>query len=120
MYSFEKKGRLAQGMLGRNEGTNTIYFIHKNDVLDNRWKDVTYRRIVCNVRPEKTKRDRLRLTLGGDRTNIDMDCETPTTCLLMLKLLPNSVVSTSGAKLLGLDLKDFYLNTPMERPTFLE
>ena len=57
MYSFGNEiGRLAQGMPGRNEGTNTIYFIHKNDVPDDRWKDVTYGRIVCNVRPEKAEK----------------------------------------------------------------
>ena len=31
----------------------------------------------------------------------------------------NSVVSTPGAKFMTLDLKDFYLNTPMEWPEFL-
>ena len=39
--------------------------------------------------------------------------------MLTVKLLFNSVVSTPGAKFLGLDLKDFYLNTPMDRPEFL-
>ena len=29
------------------------------------------------------------------------------------------MVSTPGAKFLGLDLKDFYLNTPLDRPEFL-
>ena len=44
-----------------------------------------------------------------------MDCGTPTADLLTIKLLLNSVVS----KFMTLDLKDFYLNTPMERPEFL-
>ena len=35
-------GRLAQGMPGRNTGTNTIKFIHKNQVPRDRAKDVTY------------------------------------------------------------------------------
>ena len=48
-----------------------------------------------------------------------MDCGTPTANLLTVKLLLNSVVSTPGAKFLGLDLKDFYLNTPMDQPEFL-
>ena len=39
--------------------------------------------------------------------------------MLTVKLLFNSVVSTPGAKFPGLDLKDFYLNTPMDRPKFL-
>ena len=48
-----------------------------------------------------------------------IDCGTPAANLLIVKLLFNSVVSTPGAKFLGLDLKDFYLNTPMDRPEFL-
>ena len=38
--------RLAQGMPGKAEGTNTIYFIDKADIPDERWKDVTYGRVV--------------------------------------------------------------------------
>ena len=49
---------------------------------------------VCNVRPEMAKPNRLRMMLGGDRIDIDMDCETPTACLLTAKLLLNSVAST--------------------------
>jgi hypothetical protein len=35
-------GRLAQGMPGRNTGTNTIFFIKRNQVPHARAKDVTY------------------------------------------------------------------------------
>ena len=35
-------GRLAQGMPGRVEGTDTIFFIKKKDVLAHRWRDITY------------------------------------------------------------------------------
>ena len=53
-FSFGNEiGRLAQGMPGRNTGTNTIAFIHKKEVPDNIWKDVAYSRIVCNMRPQK-------------------------------------------------------------------
>jgi hypothetical protein len=47
-------GRLAQGMPGRNTGTNTIIFIHKNQVPRDRAKDVTYALITTLIRPEKT------------------------------------------------------------------
>jgi hypothetical protein len=35
-------GRLTQGIPGRNTGTNTIFFIKKNQVPPDRAKDVTY------------------------------------------------------------------------------
>ena len=119
-YSFGNKiGCLAQGMPGRNKGTNTIFFINKHEVPPDRWKDMTYAIIICNVRPQKEETNRTRLTMGGDKINVPMDCGTPTANLLTVKLLLNSVISTPGAKFLGLDLKDFYLNTPMERLKFL-
>jgi hypothetical protein len=40
-------------MPGRNTGTNTICFIKKNQVPQDRAKDVTYGLITCLVRPEK-------------------------------------------------------------------
>ena len=41
-------GRLAQGLKGRVEGTNRIYFVNKNQVPQDRWKDVTYGCICAN------------------------------------------------------------------------
>ena len=58
--------------------------------------------------------------MGGDRINIEGDFSTPTANLLTVKLPMNSIVSTSGTKCLVLDLKDFYLNTPMDRPEYLK
>jgi hypothetical protein len=48
-------GRLAQGMSGCNTGTNTIVFIKKNQVPQNRAKNATYRLITCLIRPEKMR-----------------------------------------------------------------
>ena len=53
-FSFGNEiGRLAQGMPGRNTGTNTIHFIDRSTIPSDRWKDVAHSRIVCNVRPQK-------------------------------------------------------------------
>ena len=49
----KKVRRLAQGLLGIVEGTDTIKFILKGEIPVDRLKDCTYSRIVCNVRPEK-------------------------------------------------------------------
>ena len=35
-------GRLAQGLEGVVEGTDTIAFIYKNEVPADRWGDITY------------------------------------------------------------------------------
>ena len=39
----------------------------------------------------------------------------PTVNLLTVKLLLNSIISSPGAKFLTIDIKNFYLNTPMKR-----
>ena len=119
-FSFGNEiGRLAQGMPGRNTGTNTIFFILKSEIPQERWKDVAYSRIVCNVRPQKAEVNRTRLTYGGSNLDVDIDCGTPTANLLTVKLLLNSVISTPGAKFMAIDIKDFYLNTPLHRPEYL-
>ena len=106
-------------MPGRNTGTNTIFFIRKADILPERWKDIAFSRIVCNVRPQKSEVNRTRLTYGGSNLDVPMDCGTPTADLITIKLLLNSVISTKGARFMCIDLKDFYLNTPMDRPEYL-
>ena len=44
-------GRLSQGIPGLADGTETIFFIDKKNVPSDRWKDVTYGKIVVNYRP---------------------------------------------------------------------
>ena len=44
---------------------------------------------------------------------------TPITCLLTVKQLVNSVVSTAGADFMTLDIKNFYINTPLARYKYL-
>jgi len=109
-------GRLAQGMPGRNTGTNTIVFIPRDAVPKDRTKDVTYGLITVLIRPEKVDEpNRTRLVAGGDRVHYPGDAGTPTADLLTVKLLINSIISTPGAKFFTMDIKDFYLNTPMKR-----
>ncbi len=80
--------RLAQGMPGCNAGTNTIVFIKKNQISQDRAKDVTYGLITTLTQPEKLdKPNRTRLVAGGDRVQYPGDTGTPTANLLTVKLL---------------------------------
>ena len=47
------------------------------------------------------------------------DAGTPTADLLTVKLLLNSIISTPNAKFMAMDIKDFYLNTPMARYEYM-
>ena len=48
------------------------------------------------------------------------DVGTPTADLITVKLLINSVIFTSNAKFMTLDIKNIYLNTPLERYEYLK
>jgi hypothetical protein len=111
---------LAQGMPGRNTGTNTIVFIKKNQVPQNIAKDVTCRLITCLIRPEKIEEpNQTRLVLGGDRLHYPGNAGIPTDDLLTVKLLINSITSTPNAKYMKMDMKDFYLITPMAQYKYM-
>ena len=81
---------------------------------------MTNGQVVYTVCPQKKKVNQTRLTINGREINSEGNCSTPTANLLTVKLLFNNIVSIPGAKSLGLDLKDFYLNTPMDCPEFLQ
>ena len=112
-------GRLAQVVRTRIKGTNTINFIRENQVPQEWARDVTYGSFSCSFKPNKEEKERTRLTAGGDRINYPGDTGTPTTDMTLVKIIMNSVISTKGARCMMVDLKDFYLNTPMERPEYM-
>jgi hypothetical protein len=111
-------GRLAQGIGGRVKGTDTIRFIHKHQIPQDRFKDVTYIKFVCTIRTEKKDPYRTRATMGGNLINYPEDVGTPTANLLLIKIFLNSVISTKGAKFANADISNFYLMTPLRRPEY--
>jgi hypothetical protein len=120
LSSANEFGRLAQGVGGRIKNpTNTIRFIHENEIPKERRKDVTYGSFVCTVRPEKAEPNRTRFTVGGNKINYPGEVATPTAEMLAAKILFNSVVSTPGAKFMTMDVSNFYLMTPLKRPEYI-
>ena len=85
-------GCLAQGLPGIVECTNNLNFIFKHEITSDRFKDVTYARIVSNYRPEKKDPNKCRINVGGNMVNYPGDCGTTTSDLLTVKLLLNSVI----------------------------
>ena len=71
-------------------------------------------------RLEKSDPNQTRIMMGVYLINYQGDCGTPTEDLLTVKLLLNSIVSTMGAKFMTIDIKDFYLKTPMDCPSTSE
>jgi hypothetical protein len=119
--SANEFGRLFQGVGNRIKNpTNTCHFIRKEQVPKDRFKDVTYGKFECTVRPQKAEKHRTRLVVGGNRIKYPGEVGTPTAEMLLVKILLNSVISTRGAKFMSIDIKNFYLATPMERYEYLK
>ncbi len=57
--------------------------------------------------------------MGGDRVNYPGNAGTPSANLLTVKILINSIISTAGAKFMTMNIKDFYLNTPIARYEYM-
>ena len=58
--------------------TETIFFIKKDEIPQERRGDETYARIVCVYRDGKKDKYRTRITMGGNLVNYPGDCGTPT------------------------------------------
>ena len=76
--------------------------------------------MVASIRPTKAEVNRVRVTVGGDR--LDFPGATTTHCasLTTRKCLLNSTISTPGACLMTLDIKDFYYRTAMARYKYMK
>ena len=111
-------GQLAQGLPdNRVDATNTIFFIPINKVPRN--KRPTYTRFVCSFRPQKLEPYRTRITVGGNLIDYPGNLSMKVADMTTFKILVNSTLSTPGAKWLGLDVKNYYLGTPMDNYEYM-
>ena len=114
-------GGLAQGdkKIG-TAGINTIFFLTRDNITNiPRDQTVTYARIVVAERPQKPDQNRVRITVEGNLLDYPGELTTNTADLTTIKLLWNIVVSTRGAKYMTIDIKNFYLNTPLDRYEYM-
>ncbi len=75
--------------------------------------------VVRKVCPEKDDPDCTRITIGGNHICFLGDMGTNTASLKLVKLPLNSVLSCPGARFSSIDLKNFYLDTPMPDPEYV-
>jgi hypothetical protein len=68
-------GQLFQGI--RNiPGTNACFFVELKNIPKDR--QITYGRIVCDYKPHKKEKERVRPPVGGDRLDYSGDVTTST------------------------------------------
>ncbi len=121
-----KLGRLCQGIGSgptpnsqQVAGTNTFCLIIYNDIPLHKRKEICHTMVACKVRPEKDDPDCTRITIGGNRICYPGDVGTNTASLELVKLLLNSVLSRKGARFSTINIKNFYLDTPMPDPEYV-
>jgi hypothetical protein len=110
-------GRLFQGIRDIPV-TDTFFFIK----LTNIPKDIkiTYGKIFCDYKPHKKEKERVRLTVGGDRLDYSGDVATSTADITTFKILINSTLSTEDAAMMMMDIKNYYLGTPLPRFEYMK
>ena len=80
----------------------------------------TYTQIVVDFRPQKKDPNRVQLTAGGNLIKYPGELTTRTADLTTLNCVWNSVLSTKDTQFMGIDIKNFYLGTPIERYEYMK
>jgi hypothetical protein len=110
-------GRLFQGIWDI-AGTETCFLIKLTNISKER--KITYGKIVCDYKPHKKEKECVRLTVGGDRLNYSGDVATSTADITTFKILINSTLSTEDTSMMMMDIKNYYLGTPLPRFEYMK
>jgi hypothetical protein len=110
-------GRLFQG-IHEIPGTDTCFFVALTNIPKDR--QITYGKIVCDYKPHKKEKERARLTMGGNRLDYSGDVATSTADITTFKILINSTLSTADASMMIMDIKNYYLGTPLPRFEYMK
>jgi hypothetical protein len=98
-------------------GTDTCFFIKITNIPKDR--KITYGKIVCD-KPQKKEKECVRLTVGGDRIDYSGDVATSRADITTFKILINSTLSTEDASMMMIDIKNYYLGTPLPRFEYMK
>jgi hypothetical protein len=90
---------LFQG-IGDIQGTNTCFFVELKNIPKDR--QIKYGKIVCDNKPNKREKERVRLAVGDDR----LDVATSTADNTTFKILINSTLSTKDARMMTMDINN--------------
>jgi hypothetical protein len=112
-----KCGRLFQGI--RNiPGTDKCLFIELKNIPKDR--KITYSKIFCDYKPHKQEKERVGLAVGGDILDYSGDVATSTADITSFKILINRTLSTEYAVMMMMDIKKYYLGTPLPRFKYMK
>jgi hypothetical protein len=97
-------GHLFQG-IHDIPGPNTCFFVELKNIPKDR--NITYEKIVCDYKPHKKEKERVRLTVVRDRLDYSGDIATSTADITTFKILINIILSTEDAEMMMMmDIKN--------------
>ena len=117
-----KLGRLCQG-IGKGpkgpkhqcvEGTNTFRLIKFVGIPQDRQNEICHSMVVCEVKRHKEDPNCTCITVTVSQICYPRDVGTPTSSLDLVKPIINSVLSRRNTRFVSFDLKNVYLQTPLE------
>jgi hypothetical protein len=91
--------------------------VELTNILKNR--RITYGKIVCDYKPHKKDKERVRLTVGGDRLDFSGYVATSTADITTFKILINSTLSTKDAAMMMMYINNYCLGTPLPRYEYM-
>jgi hypothetical protein len=106
-------GRICQGIRDI-AGTNTAFCVDLASIPKDR--KIAYGKLVCNFKPNKIEKHRVRLMVGGDILGINGETATSTADITTFKILINSTLSTKDAKIMMMNIDNYYLGSSF--PTY--
>jgi hypothetical protein len=109
-------GRLCQGIRDI-QGTHTWFFVELTKIP--KYRKITYCKLVCDYKPDKTEKERVKLTVGGDGLYYTGDVATSTADITTFKMRINSTLSTKDAEMIMMDIKKYYLGKPLPRYEYM-
>jgi hypothetical protein len=83
-------------------------------------RKITYGKIVCDYTPHKKEKERVRLTVGGDRLDYLGDVTTSTADITTFNILIISTLSTKDAAMMMRDIKNYYIGTLLPRFEYMK
>jgi hypothetical protein len=110
-------GRLFQGIQDIPV-TDTFFFTTLKNIPTDR--KITYGKILCDYKPHKKEKEHVRLTVGSNRLDYSGNIATSTADITTFKILINSTLSTKDAAMMMMDIKNYYLGTPLPRFEYMK
>ena len=100
--------------------SNTMKPLHPHEQPLQRRKDTSYYNPQIKEKEDSAgnRTYRVRGTIGGDRINYPGETSASTAAMPVVKILLQSVIS-DDSNWMTLDIKDYYLNTPLARPEYI-